>query len=194
LRERDIPIDVLPLRGGLRPDGVWKLRALIRRRKIDVVHAVNPRPLLYAGLAARLTGVRATVGSLSAFACQTPDREYSFLPQELVNRGRRQALRNQLACGLMNYIVAVSDELGGGSCRFTADATGPMARFGYKALRSRMRTSSYGIDLGPYRAVGGDEIATLRNQLGANGETVLVGSVGRLVEQKDYPTQLSAFA
>jgi glycosyltransferase involved in cell wall biosynthesis len=194
LREHDVPIEVLPLPAGLRPDSVWRLASLIRRLGVKVVHPVNPRPLLYAGLAARLLGIRATIGSLSAFACQTPDREYTFLPQELVNRGRRQALRNHLACGLMRYVVAVSDELGERFCRFTADATGPMSRIGYRALRTRMRTISYGIDLGPYRAVGSDEIAALRTQLGANGETVLVGSVGRLVEQKDYPTQLQAFA
>lgn len=194
LHERNIPIEVLPLNDGLRPEGVWKLAQLIRRRGIEVVHPVNPRPLLYAGLAARLTGVRSTVGSLSAFACQVPDREYKFLPQELVNRGRRQALRNHLACGLMSHVVAVSDELGERFCRFTADATGPMSELGYRALRRRMRTISYGIDLNPYRRITADEIATLRTQLGATPETVLVGSVGRLVEQKDYPTQLRAFA
>jgi glycosyltransferase involved in cell wall biosynthesis len=57
-----------------------------------------------------------------------------------------------------------------------------------------MRAISYGIDLGPYTAVTREEIAALRAQLGAAPDTVLVGSVGRLVEQKDYPTQLSAFA
>lgn len=194
LHERDIPIEVLPLPAGLRPDGVWKLAQLIRSRGIKVVHPVNARPLLYAGLAARLCGGRAAVGSLSAFACQVPDREYRFLPQELVNRGRRQALRNQMACGLMRYVVAVSDELGERFCRFTADASGPLAGASYRALRRRMRTISYGIDLGPYRAVGAEEIATLRAQLGAGRDTVLVGSVGRLVEQKDYPTQIAAFA
>jgi glycosyltransferase involved in cell wall biosynthesis len=194
LREREVPIEILPLPAGLRPEGVWKLAALIRKLGAKVVHPVNPRPLLYAGLAARLAGVRVAVGSLSAFACQVPDREYTFLPQELVNRGRRQALRNQLACGLMRYVVAVSDELGERFCRFTADASGPMAGFGYRALRNRMRTISYGIDLGPYRRVSDGEVAALRTQLGANGDTVLVGSVGRLVEQKDYPTQIAAFA
>jgi Glycosyltransferase Family 4 len=138
LRERSIPIEMMPIRPGLRPDGVWKLRGLIRRHGVKVVHPVNPRPLLYAGLAARVSGVRAAVGSLSAFACQVPDREYRFLPQELVNRGRRHALRNQLACGLMRNVVAVSDELGERFCRFTADAAG----FGYQALRRRMRTIS----------------------------------------------------
>jgi len=194
LREREVPIEMLPLSAGLRADGVWKLAGLIRRHKIQVVHPVNPRPLLYAGLAARLTGVRSAVGSLSAFACQVPDREYRFLPHELVTRGRRQALRNQVACRLMRYVVAVSDDLGERFCRFTAEATGAMTELGYQALRRRMRTISYGIDLGPYRKVTPEEIAALRAQLGANPSTVLVGSVGRLVEQKDYPTQLSAFA
>jgi glycosyltransferase involved in cell wall biosynthesis len=194
LHERKIPIEVLPLSAGLRPDGVWKLASVIRRHGIQVVHPVNPRPLLYAGLAARLCGIRSTVGSLSAFACQIPDREYRFLPQELANRGRRQALRNQVACGLMRHVVAVSDELGERFCRFTAEAARPISGFGYRALRRRMRTISYGIALAPYRAVTPEEIAALRVQLGAGPGTVLVGSVGRLVEQKDYPTQLRAFA
>ncbi len=194
LHERRVPIEVLPLPAGLRPDGVWKLASLIRRLGVQVVHPVNPRPLLYAGLAARMCGIRAAVGSLSAFACQTPDRTYTFLPQELVNRGRRQALRNQLASGLMRNVVAVSDELGERFCRFTADAAGPLSGPVYRALRRRMRTISYGIDLRPYRAVSPADIAEVRARAGARPDTVLVGSVGRLVEQKDYPTQLRAFA
>ncbi|HEU4728298.1 MAG TPA: glycosyltransferase [Kofleriaceae bacterium] len=195
LREHAVPIELLPLSPGLRPEGVWRLAALIRRHGIQVVHPINPRPLLYAGLAARLCGVKSAVGSLSAFACQVPDREYRFLPQELVNRSRRQAVRNQMACQLMDHIVAVSDELGERFCRFTADATGRIASgVGYRALRRRMHTISYGIDLGPYRAVTAAEIAELRTRLGAGSDTVLIGSVGRLVEQKDYPTQLRAFA
>jgi glycosyltransferase involved in cell wall biosynthesis len=193
LEERSIPIEFLPLASGLRPDGVAKLASLIRRHKADVIHPVNPRPLLYCGLAARLTRIRA-VGSLSAFACQVPDRVYTFLPQELVNRGRRQAVRNQMAVGLMNYVVAVSDDLGERFCKFTSSALGPAAGLGYRMLRKRMRAISYGIDLGPYNAVTREEIAALRAQLGATPDTVLVGSVGRLVEQKDYPTQISAFA
>ncbi|HKA89854.1 MAG TPA: glycosyltransferase, partial [Haliangiales bacterium] len=146
------------------------------------------------GLAARLCGVRTTVGSLSAFACQVPDREYRFLPAELHNRGRGQALRNQLACALARNLVVVSDELGERFCRFTSDAARPLGLFGYDALRRRMRTISYGIDLRPYAAVAAEEIAELRARAGAGPEDVLVGSVGRLVEQKDYPTQIAAFA
>lgn len=194
LHERAIPVEMLPLTPGLRPDNVAKLVALIRRHRIRVVHPVNLRPQLYAGLAARLCGIRAAVGSLSAFACQVPDREYTFLPQELVNRGRRQGLRNQVAARLMRNVVAVSEELGERFCRFTADAAGPLSGPVYRWLRRRMRAISYGIDLGPYRAVSTEEVAALRARVGAAEGTVLVGSVGRLVEQKDYPTQLHAFA
>lgn len=194
LTARKVPIEVLPLPAGLRPDGVWKLTQLIRRQKVDVVHPVNPRPLLYGGLAAIANGIRATVGSLSAFACQTPDREYAFLPQELANRGTRQALRNQLACQMMGFVVTVSEELGERFCRFTADAAGPLAEIQYRSLKKRMRAISYGIDLNPYAAVTDADIAEVRALCGASPDTVLVGSVGRLVEQKDYPTQLRAFA
>jgi glycosyltransferase involved in cell wall biosynthesis len=190
LQERSIPIEVLPIPPGLRAGAVWRLASVVRRHGVGVVHAVNPRPLLYAGLAARMLGIRSTVGSLSAFACQVPDREYRFLPQELVNRGFRHALRNQLACGLVRHLVAVSDELGERFCRFT----GPFGEIGYRALRRKMHTISYGIALEPYQAVTADEIAALRARVGADRDTVLVGSVGRLVEQKDYPTQLRAFA
>lgn len=194
LSERGIPIELALIRPGLRPGAVWKLGAVMRRHRVEVVHAVNPRPLLYAGLAARLLGIRSTVGSLSAFACQTPDRTYTFLPQELVNRGQRQALRNQLACGLMRTVVAVSDELGERFRRFTVDAAGRVRLLDDRALHRRMRTISYGIDLELYRLPPEADVQTLRQRVGADRETVLVGSVGRLVEQKDYPTQLRAFA
>ncbi len=194
LRERAVPVEVAPLPDGLRPEGVWKVASLVRRHRARVVHAVNPRPMLYAGLAARLLSVRSTVGSLSAFACQVPDREYRFLPQELVNRGRRQALRNQLACSLMRHVVTVSGELGDRFCRFTVDAARPFGLLSADRLRRKMAVISYGIDLAPYQAVSAEAVASLRKRAGAGADTVLVGSVGRLVEQKDYPTQLRAFA
>ncbi len=194
LRARDIPIEILPLPPGLRADGISQLATLIRRRNIRVVHPVNPRPMLYAGLAARVCRIAAVVGSLSAFACQTPDREYTFLPHQLVNKGRRQALRNLLASRLMRNVVAVSEELGERFCTFTASAAGPLSALAYRALRRRMRAISYGIDLAPYQAVTAAQIAEVRERIGAAPDDVVIGSVGRLVEQKDYPTQLRAFA
>jgi glycosyltransferase involved in cell wall biosynthesis len=37
-------------------------------------------------------------------------------------------------------------------------------------------------------------VSALRQQIGCRCDDVVIGSVGRLVEQKDYPTQLRAFA
>jgi glycosyltransferase involved in cell wall biosynthesis len=194
LRARDVPVEVMPVRPGLRLDGVRALSSAIRRHGASVVHPVNPRPMLLAGAAARLLGIRATVGSLSAFACQVPDRTYAFLPQELANRGPRSAWRNQLMCRLMRYFVVVAEPLGERFIRFTTSATGGVRLVGYDELRRRMRVISYGVDLGPFASVTPAQIDELRARAGCGPDSVLVGSVGRLVEQKDYPTQLRAFA
>jgi glycosyltransferase involved in cell wall biosynthesis len=194
LAARSVPVEVSEVRPGLRPGAVLRLAGALRRHRAAVVHAVNPRPMLVAGLAARLLGIRRTVGSLSAFASQVPDREYRFLPLELVNRGRRQAIRNQVACRLMRRMVALSPALGDRFCRFTAAAPAPFRLLGEAALRDRMHSIGYGIDLEVYRSADPAAVAALRTQAGAGPDTVLLGSVGRLVEQKDYPTQLAAFA
>src|SRR5690349_12160571 len=74
LLELRVPLEQLTVGAGLRVRTVRSLGAILRRHDVQVVHSVNPRPMLYAGLAAQLGGVRATIGSLSAFACQVPDR------------------------------------------------------------------------------------------------------------------------
>jgi glycosyltransferase involved in cell wall biosynthesis len=194
LRACQIPIEVTPIRPGLRPGAVGTLMSVIRKHGVEVVHPVNPRPMLLAGAAARLLGIRAAIGSLSAFACQVPDRTYAFLPHQLVNRGARSALRNQLMCRLMRYVVVVAEPLGERFVRFTADAAGPLRLIGRTGLRRRMRVIGYGVDVERYGTVGAAAVEEMRALAGCGPDSVLVGSVGRLVEQKDYPTQLRAFA
>ena len=46
---------------GVRPTLVYRLARLFRKRRIDIVHTHNTKPLLYAGPAARLAGVRGVV-------------------------------------------------------------------------------------------------------------------------------------
>src|SRR5262249_8108718 len=58
----------------------------------------------------------------------------------------------------------------------------------------KLRVISYGVDLGAFDHVSPDNIARIRAEAGAGPNDVLIGSVGRLVEQKDYPTQLRALA
>ncbi len=145
LRESGIPLHSVPCPDGLNFSMVARLAPLMWKLRPAVVHCYNPRPIIYGGVAARLSGIRATVGSLSAFACQVPDRTYDFLPQQLSTVSRRNVYRNRIAARLMQHLVTVSSTLG-------------------------------------------------EQRIGARQGEILIGSVGRLVEQKDYPTQLRAFA
>jgi glycosyltransferase involved in cell wall biosynthesis len=58
----------------------------------------------------------------------------------------------------------------------------------------KLRVVPYGADLSAVDRVTVEEAALLRREIGFTADDVVVGSVGRLVEQKDYPTQLKAFA
>ena len=169
------------------PDGL-NLRVMLeiaktaRRLRPEVIHCYNPRTMLYGGAVARALGVPATLGTLSAFACLTPDADYRFLPQKLFSTSPRNRLRNRIASGLMRRIVAVSPSLGGRFCRYN------------KIETRRLRVVSYGVDVGKFARIGADEIAAFRRAQGLAPDAIVIGSVGRLVEQKDYPTQLRAFA
>jgi glycosyltransferase involved in cell wall biosynthesis len=176
------PLYGIACRDGLNPGAALRLARLAWTVKADIVHCHNPRPMLYGGLAARALGIRAAVGSLSAFACQTPDRSYGFLPQPLSTASRRNVYRNRLAARSMRFIVAVSPSLGRRFCDYSAI---PL---------EKLRVIPYGVDLGAVDRITGAQASALRAQLGFGSEHVVVGSVGRLVEQKDYPTQLRAFA
>jgi len=138
--------------------------------------------MLYGGLAARALGIRAAVGFLSAFACQVPDRHYGFLPQPLATVSRRNVYRNRIAASTMRFIVAVSASLGLRFCRYNGVPV------------EKLRVIAYGADLRAIDRITADDVTAQRRRLGFGGDDIVIGSVGRLVEQKDYPTQLRAFA
>jgi glycosyltransferase involved in cell wall biosynthesis len=182
LAERGIPVHSLPTRDGLDFGLVLRLARLIRSARANVVHCYNPRPILYGGLAARALGIRATIGSLSAFACHVPDRSYGFLPQPLSTVSRRNVYRNKMAAHLMRRLVAVSPSLGARFCEYNG------------LPLDKLSVVPYGTDLSAVERVTPAEVAALRQQLGFAPDNIVIGSIGRLVEQKDYPTQLKAFA
>jgi glycosyltransferase involved in cell wall biosynthesis len=182
LRDRGVEVLEIPCAEGLNLSVMARFGALVRRMRPAVIHSYNPRPMLYAGTVARLLGVRATIGTLSAFACLTPEGDYRFLPQKLFSTSRRNRVRNYVACGLMRAVVTVSQKLGAGFCRYNGVSP------------SRMRVVSYGVDIDRFTRVGADAIAAFRARHELPPDAVVIGSVGRLVEQKDYPTQLRAFA
>jgi glycosyltransferase involved in cell wall biosynthesis len=182
LKASGVPIHHLPCRDGMDWSAPFRLARLMRSLQCDVVQCYNPRPILYGGLAARLAGVRGTVGFLSAFACQVPDRTYGFLPQPLTTTSRRNIFRNRIAARFMRYLVTVSAPLGKRFCEFNGLAA------------DKLRVIPYGADLSAVERVTAQEAADFRRELGFHPDQILIGSVGRLVEQKDYPTQLRAFA
>ncbi|HMF40308.1 MAG TPA: glycosyltransferase [Polyangia bacterium] len=183
-RLRGLRVDVtrIPCPDRLNLGVVARLAGLVRRLRPDVIHCYNPRTMLYGGIVARLTGVRAVLGSLSAFACLTPDGNYPFLPQKLFSASPRNRLRNRAVSWLMRVIVTVSPSLGRGFCRYNG------------IDERRLRVVPYGVDVARFAAVTADQIAAFRAGQGLARDAIVIGSVGRLVEQKDYPTQLRAFA
>jgi glycosyltransferase involved in cell wall biosynthesis len=182
LEAAQVPLHTIPCSDGVRPAAALRLAALAWSLKADVVHCYNPRPMLYGGLAARAIGVRSTFGFLSAFACQVADRSYAFLPQPLATSSRRNVYRNRLAAGAMRRIVTVSPSLGRRFCEYNGVPI------------EKLRVISYGADVRIFDRVRLERAAQFRIRLGFRPDDVVIGSVGRLVEQKDYPTQLRAFA
>ena len=184
LEQEDVPVYEVPIEEGLRFENLWRLLRKMREVRPEVVHCVNQRAMLYGGIAARLLGIRATLGSLSAFASLVPDRTYEFLPQHLATKTRGDRFRNRLISRLMSRLTAVSARLGQRFCEFNGIPD------------TRMSIVPYGVatveDLqdGP----ASDCRSRLRQETRAEEGDLLVGSVGRLVEQKDYGTQLRGFA
>jgi glycosyltransferase involved in cell wall biosynthesis len=181
LRSAGVRTELLGIPNGIRPEALIRLRRFVRSVGPHLLHCFNPRPILLGGLVGRVTG-SPVIGSLSAFACQVPDREYAYLPQPLATVSRRQVYRNRVACSLVEFLVAVSGALG-------------MRFFRFNGLPIRkLRTIPYGIDVEAFQRYTEADIAAFRATLGIPSGALLVGSVGRLVEEKDYPSQFKAFA
>jgi glycosyltransferase involved in cell wall biosynthesis len=99
-----------------------------------------------------------------------------------MTRSRKQVYRNRLSTWLMQYVVTVSPSLG-------------RRYFEYNSLPlDKMRVVTYGADVGAVQRVAVEDATAVRARCGFGAEHLVIGSVGRLVEQKDYPTQLRGFA
>ena len=176
-----VPIVHVPVADGLQPGAIARLLSLGRDVEPAVMHCYNPRPMLYGGLAGAVTA-RPVIGTLSAFACLPADQPYPFLPQPLQTRSRRNRLRNRVLGRLMRQLATVSRRAGEAFCQ--AHAIPPR----------KLRVIGYGVDIDGIEQITAAEVDRLRAEIGVRPGEILVGSVGRLVEQKDYPTQLRALA
>ena len=182
LKSLGVGVDEIKCPDRLNVGVMTRIGAVAWRLRPQVIHCYNPRPMLYGGTVARVIGVRAVLGTLSAFACLTPDGQYRFLPQRLVSTSRRNRMRNRIAALLVKAIGTVSPSLGQNFCRYNGIDL------------ARLRVVPYGVDVDRFAAVTPEEIAAFRARQQLPAGAIVIGSVGRLVEQKDYPTQLRAFA
>lgn len=182
LRAAHIPIVHVPCDDGINAGVVKRLVLLAQQTAPSIVHCFNPRPMLYGGLSAALTS-RPAVGSLSAFACMSPDRTYTFLPQPLHTRSPANRLRNRVVGRfLMRKLAVVSQQAGAAFCETNAIPA------------AKVQVIGYGVDIDSFDRIDDAAIANARRELGAQPGELVFGSIGRLVEQKDYPTQLRALA
>lgn len=181
LRAGDVQTVHVPCNDGLNPGVVARLVSLQQETSPALIHCFNPRPMLYGGLSAALTA-RPAVGSLSAFACMSPDRTYTFLPQPLHTSSQSNRIRNRVLGRLMRRFAVVSRRAGDAFCETNAIPPG------------KVHVIGYGVDIESIDRVSAEAIAQVRGEIGAQPGDVVFGSIGRLVEQKDYPTQLRALA
>ncbi len=144
---------------------VARLAVLFRSLRPDVVHTHNPAPMLHAVPAALLARI--------------PRRVHTKHGANVY--GRRGLWAARAAVRAIDAVVAVSEQ--------TAD----IARIKERVPERRLRVVLNGIPLHPF---GRDPSARarVRTELGIAQEAFVVGSVGRLAPEKDYPRLIAAVA
>lgn len=160
---RSLPVHDVPKRDGFDPSLYAKLFGLLRSIRPDVVHTHNAAPLVYAAPAARLARVRSVV--------HTKHGNFTY-PAKTLRLAR-------VASRVVDHFVAVSAE------------TAIAAETNERPPASRLAVIENGIPLGAFCP---DPIArdAVRDELGIPRDARVVGTVGRLVPEKDFPLLVRA--
>lgn len=155
------------------PQAVLRLRILIRDLGPVVVHAHMPPAEVYSRLA--LVGISAKTSPLIV----TKHNHEPFWPSAIpvgIRLGRWVARR---ASATIAISEAVAERI---------RAEGLIPRNGHLSV------IHYGLDPKPFQQVEWDAVERLRHAWGATPDTVVYGTVARLVPQKSLDTLLEAFA
>ena len=144
------------------------LYRLMADRRVDILHTHNYYTSLYGVPAARSAGARVVYG------------QHGFIYDPRTNRIVKR--RNEiLLCHLSHRVCCVSEALEAIVC----------SDFGIS--RRKVTTILNGVDVGRFSGVE-SERPRVRGELGVAARDVLIGSVGRLHQEKNYGLLIAAIA
>lgn len=154
---------------------VQDLARVFARERVDIVHTHTPKPGLLGQVAARLAGVPVVVNTIHGFYFHDHMKP---LPRRFF------ILMEQLAAAHSDAILSQNPE----DIRTALDE--------HIAPASLISSLGNGIDLSRFTpdAVGASGRAAARTELGFAEDDVVVGFVGRLVEEKGLPELFDAVA
>lgn len=173
VRRDDVPLLAIGQTRGNDPRSVWRLARLLRQERVDILHSHNWATLVEATLARRLAGVPVHVHA-----------ERGTVLGELDHRGWKMRLRGRvMRCGLerSDAVVAVAEAV--------REKIERASGYG----RERVMVIENGVEVPPVDDPGAAR-ARIRAELGLGPGAVLLGSVGRLVDVKDFPAAVAALA
>jgi glycosyltransferase involved in cell wall biosynthesis len=149
------------------PMGLFmRLTRVLRGLSLDVVHTHNAAPLLYGAAAARAAGVRCVVHT-----------RHSAKPY-----GTQLGLTaSRVAARMLTAFVSVSD------------VTGDVANARERPPAKIAHVVPNGVPLGVFGATP-ERRARIRAELGIPADALVVGSVGRLANEKDFPFLVRSMA
>ncbi|MDP2340171.1 MAG: glycosyltransferase family 4 protein [Deltaproteobacteria bacterium] len=146
-------------------EALLDLRRVFQRERFDIVHTHNPKPGLLGQLAAGLAGVPVVVNTLHGFYFH--DHMRPLLRRFFI-------LMEQVAAANSDHILSQNPE----------DIRTAIAE--HIAPTSKLELLGNGIDLRRFSraAVADDDVDAVKAELGISRDDVVVGFVGRLVEEK----------
>lgn len=156
-RETELGLHHVPCGVGLDPLCLWRLRRLIRRHRFDIVHTHLFRADVHGRLAARWAGVPVVLSTIHVFRTR-----HSGLLREALDRWTARLADRVIGC--TDSITAVAAQ----TLRLSPD----------KAL-----TIPNGTPLQPFLAP--PDPTPLRAEFGLAPDEAVVGTVGRLTEEKN---------
>lgn len=169
LRERGISSHPIPIARSTNikahAQSIWQLFTLIRKHKFDVVHVHTPVASLVGRLAAKLAGVPLVLYTAHGFY---------FHDEMPASQRRRHVILERIFGRLNDHLFTQSSEDADTAVREKIAPEGGVTAIGN------------GVILEKFQNINPAEMSSWRHQLGIPEHALVVGIVGRVVEEKGY--------